>query len=355
MTAIAPELTRKPSHFGARFFVALLLVLLLAGAIAWYGGLLNPPPTIALVTNNADPFWDPFVRGAEAAARQHGVRLKIIKGDGSEDHQTQLVRQLMNEGVRGLGISPINATEQSTILREVAVRMPLVTFDSDCPDSSRLWFVGTDNYSAGRQCGTLVRNALPDGGEVLISVGSVTAENGLLRRQGVIDELFNRDTWGKERDPVEGVLKGEKYTVVGTCVDNHDKARATALTVEQIKAHPNLKCIVALYSYSAPAVLEALQQTNQLDKVKVVGFDVLPETLDAVEAGHIVATMQQAQYDFGADTVRAIATAMHGGIGGMGASPLRYFNVKPVLKEDVAKVREEQGTAPPPVAAAVAK
>ena len=343
MTESPKTSDRKPKHFGPGFFATLVLVVLAAAAIAWHEGILQPQPTIALVTNNSDPFWDPVIRGAQDAASKYSVHVKIVKGDGSAEHQSNVVRQLMNEGVRGLGISPIDANEQAPVLREVAVRMPLVTFDSDCPDSSRLWFVGTDNYAAGRQCGTIVHSALPDGGEVLISMGSATAENAILRRQGVIDELLERDSWGKQRDPIEGVLQGSKYTIVATSVDNHDKGRATQLTIDQIKAHPNLKCIVALYSYSAPAVLDALQQTGRLGQIKVIGFDVLPETLDALEAGNVVATMQQAQYDFGVDTVRAIVTAMRGGLGGMGSSPLRYTNVRPILRDDVAKVRQELG------------
>jgi ribose transport system substrate-binding protein len=345
MTAtMTPELSpAKPRRFGPRFFIALLLVLIAAMVVAWFAGLLQPQPTVALITNNADAFWDPVIRGAEDAAREHSVKLKVIKGNGTPDFQSNAVRSLIGQGVRGIGISPIDPAQQASVLREAAVRMPLVTFDSDCPDSSRLWFIGTDNYASGRQCGTLVRNAVPEGGEVLISVGSVTAENGLLRRQGVIDELLDRDTWGKERDPVDGALKGDKYTVVATCVDHHDKAKATQLVAEQIKAHPNLKCIVALYSYSAPAVLEALKQANALGKIKVVGFDVLPETLSAVESGELTATVQQAQYDFGFDSVRALATALHGGVGGMGSTPFRFFQARPVLKDDVAKVRQDLG------------
>jgi len=302
--------TPHPRHkhrFSLGFFTALVLTLLVAAGIAWYEGFLTPRPTVAIVTNNADPFWDPVIRGAQDAANTYHLKLKVVKGNGEPEAQSNTVRDLLNSGIHGLGISPIDASGQTGVLRQAALKVPLVTFDSDCPDSSRLWFVGTDNYGAGRHCGSLVREVLPDGGEVLICVGSVTADNGRLRRQGVIDELLDRTTWGTNNDPIEGAIKGGKYTIVATCVDLHDKAKAAQLAAEQIEAHPNLKCIVALYSYSAPAVLAALEQTGKLGKIKVIGFDVLPETLAAVESGTIAATMQQAQYELGYDTVRALS------------------------------------------------
>jgi ribose transport system substrate-binding protein len=222
--------------------------------------------------------------------------------------------------------------------------MPLVTMDSDSPESSRLWFVGTDNYGAGRRMGALAQEAVPDGGEVLICVGSVTAENGKLRRQGVIDELLDRPFSPRGPfSPLEETIKGPKYAIVGTCVDLHDKDRAVQMAADAIKKHPDIKCIIALYSYSAPAVLKALEQAGKLGQVKVIGFDALPETVAGIEAGHVYATMQQAQFSIGFDTIRALGDALSGDSGvaavAAGRSPMRYLAVSEVTQQNVASLR----------------
>ena len=49
--------------------------------------------------------------------------------------------------------------------------------DADAPDSNRKVFVGVDNYDAGRMCGQLVKEALPEGGEVVIFVGRMEQDN----------------------------------------------------------------------------------------------------------------------------------------------------------------------------------
>jgi ribose transport system substrate-binding protein len=337
---------RRRSRFSTGSIALVVLVLAIAALGGWYAGLLKPRPTVALVTNNADPFWDPVIAGAEKAAAQYHVNLKVVKGNGDQVAQSASVRQLLGEGIRGLGISPIDGEAQSETLRQAAIQMPLVTMDSDSPNSSRLWFVGTDNYSAGRQVGAILQEAAPDGGEVLICVGSITAENGKLRRQGVIDELLDRPySANGPFDAIDAPIKGNKYVVVGTCVDLHDKDRATQMVVEAVGKHPNLKCIVALYSYSAPAVLKALEQTGKLGHIKVIGFDVLPETVAAVKSGNVFATMQQAQFDIGFDTIRTLADALSGdsrvAAAAAGTTPMRYLGVSEVTQRNIAVVQGE--------------
>jgi ABC-type sugar transport system substrate-binding protein len=76
----------------------------------------------------------------------------------------------------------------------------------------------------------------------------------------------------------------------------------------------------------------------------VVGFDVLPETLSGIEGGIVYATMRQAQYDIGFDTVRTLAETLVGDARMVAASsPMRYLAVTAVTKDNLAKVRQEMG------------
>src|SRR5436189_5241842 len=116
------------------------------------------------------------------------------------------------------------------MLAEIASKTNLITFDSDTPVAGRLCFIGSDNYDAGRMCGQQIRQALPDGGDVIIAVGSLEKENGQRRRQGVIDELLDRPfDPSHPMDAVDAPLKGSKYSVVATLVDGIDPQRASAM------------------------------------------------------------------------------------------------------------------------------
>jgi ribose transport system substrate-binding protein len=342
-----PPAEHRPALKDRNFLlIALLLPLLVVAGVLWFTGVLKPAPEIAIVTAGSNPYWEGVIRGAEDAAKHYDVNLTVIRGTGDETEQSQAVRQLLDDGsLDGMAVSPNDERAQTGLLREVASRMPLVTFDSDAPDSSRLWFVGTDNYFAGWQCGNTIREAIPDGGEVIICVGSIDKENGRLRRQGVIDQLLER-TYDAERpmDPLDAKLAGGKYTIVTTLIDGINPAKATELAAKALKNHPQVKCMVGLYAYSVPSILKALEQANQLGKVTVVGFDTHEETLAGIENGHVVATMQQDQYNCGYDTVRALADTLHGERRAvMPNSPMRHLIVNPITKAELDQVRK-QGT-----------
>ena len=66
-------------------------------------------------------------------------------------------------------------------------------------------FVGTNDYAAGQVAAEEVRSAIPDGGKVIISVGSVDMLNGRDRRQGLIDDLLDRPLRHDHQfDPITG-------------------------------------------------------------------------------------------------------------------------------------------------------
>src|SRR5205823_7914992 len=179
------------------------------------------------------------------------------------------------KGVDGIAISPNNPQAQAALLDEAAEKTVLITFDSDAPNSKRRLFVGTDDYAAGGWAAEEVKDVLPDGGAVIISVGSLDTVNGRDRRQGVIDTLLGRSfDRTRTRDPVDAPLKGPKYSIVATVLDGADIAKGKTLIADTLRAHAETKCIVALWSYSAQVALGGIEQSgNTGGKIKVIAFD----------------------------------------------------------------------------------
>jgi ribose transport system substrate-binding protein len=189
----------------------------------------------------------------------------------------------------------------------------LITFDSDAPESKRRLFVGTDDYAAGSWAAELVRDVLPEGGEVMISVGSLETTNGRDRRQGLIDALLDRK-FDRTRtgDAVDAPLKGSKYSIAATVLDGADVAKGKTLIAAAIKAHPQTNCIVGLWSYSAAVVLGGIEQAGKSGQIKVIAFDESPETQAGIEAGTVQASILQDQYRIGYEAVRVLASSVRG-------------------------------------------
>jgi ribose transport system substrate-binding protein len=343
MTQPAAEPARPKSSRAAFYISVIVLLLIGVGGLLYLNrGAFLPLPKVALITSTEDSYWDLVLVGANDAAKEHNVNLTVIRSKADEKHQSQVIRDLLAKGVGGLGISPVDPAAQKDLLKEVASKGTLVTFDSDAPESNRLAFIGSDNYGAGWYCGDEIRAAIPDGGKVILSVGTIDKANGRQRRQAIIDNLLERP-FERERaaDPLEGGIKGKQYTIVTTLIDNGDPEKATTLATEAINKHPDLKCFAGLFGYSTPALLKALEQTKKTGQIKLVAFDEADEVQQGIESGTVAASILQDQYLCGYEAVRLLADAARGLNRGTHPNRILYLDTRVLTKETMEDLRKE--------------
>ena len=211
-----------------------------------------------------------------------------MPSEGVADEK-RTVQALLARGIDGIAISPIDPDHQTDLLNEAAANTNLITHDSDAPGSNRLAFIGIDNYTAGRECGKLVKEALPDGGNILTTVGRLEQLNARQRRQGVIDELLDCSFDPERRDP----NSGDKYSILDTRIDQSDYAKAKAVVEDAINDYPDLNGVVGLLSYNPPLALEAIKEAGRLGDIKIIAFDEADPTLQGIIDGHIYGTVVQ--------------------------------------------------------------
>ena len=223
-------------------------------------------PTVAFVTNGIASFWVVAEAGANAAAKDVNAEVLVkMPAEGVVD-QKRILEDLLTQGVDGIAVSAIDPVGQQDLLNDVAEETIYITHDSDAMYTNRIGYIGMDNYEAGRMAGKLVKESLPDGGEVMIFVGRLEQLNAKLRRQGVIDELMDRESDSSRYDKPGSPIKGEKYTILDTRTDGFDFAKAKAQAQDAINKYPNLKCMVGLFAYNPPLMLEALKQADKLNQ-----------------------------------------------------------------------------------------
>ncbi len=180
-------------------------------------------------------------------------------------------------------------------------------------------YIGMDNYAAGRACGELVKQALPDGGEVMLFIGRLEQDNSKYRRQGVIDVLMDRDrdqAYYKSQpdawDAVDGAIKGDKYTVLGTITDQGKPEVAQTKAEDSLNTYPEMDAMVGLFEYNPPACYQALDKAGKLGQVKLIGFDENDVTLQAIKDGTCAGTVVQNPYMYGYESVRVLKALLAG-------------------------------------------
>lgn len=292
----------------------LLLPLLLCAACSDSTSSASGRRHVAFVSNCVDPFWTLAAAGARNAGREFDVEVSVeMPPTGQVSEQKRIVEQLLARGIDGIAISPIDGRNQADLVNEACARTHVITHDSDAPGTDRRCFIAIDNYVAGRECGKLVREALPDGGSVMIFIGRLEQHNSKLRRQGVIDELLERSFDPSRYDsPSGGKLEGERYTILDTRTDGGDHARAKANAEDAITRFPDLGAMVGLFAYNPPACLEALDAAGKLGAIQVIGFDEQDATLQGIVDGTVFGTISQDPYWYGYHSVRITAGLARG-------------------------------------------
>jgi len=298
--------------------VGLVVVLALCGC-----GPSNGPESkairVAFVTNNASDFWKIARAGTEKAAKEFGCEVLFrIPSTGTAQEQQRIVEDLVTVGVSGIAISPKDPANQTTMLNAAAAKVNLVTQDSDAPDSNRACYVGTDNYNAGVAAGELLKKTLPSGGKIMLFVGTLDAQNAQDRKKGI-----------------EDTLKGSNIEIVDTRTDETDRLKAKANAQDALVTHPDLACLVGLWSYNGPAIVNGVRASGKLGQVKIICFDEEEETLQAVKDGYIAGTIVQQPFEFGYQSVKVLVALAKGDKSVVPSSKQLFVPVKTISQENV--------------------
>jgi ribose transport system substrate-binding protein len=270
-------------------------------------------PKVAYVTNGIASFWVIAEKGAMDAGKEFDADVTVRMPPNGVEDQKRMCQDLLAQGIDGIAISPIDSANQGDLLDEISEHTKMITHDSDAPDSKRLCYVGMDNYSAGRMCGQLVKEAMPEGGSIMIFVGRLGQANARLRRQGMIDEVLGRsEDSSRYDDPNDGEIKSDKYTILGTETDDFDYGKAKAKAQDAIAKYPDLGCMVGLFAYNPPLILDAVREANKVGKIKIVSFDEHDRSLEGIVDGSIYGTTVQNPYKYGHKSVEILAALARG-------------------------------------------
>jgi ribose transport system substrate-binding protein len=275
-------------------------------------------PLVAFISNNPEEFWTICQKGTEKAAAEFGVQVEFRRPPNSAaDQQRRIIEDLQSKGVKAIAISPNDSANKIAFFKEINERLPLIAVDNDIPDvGARRCYLGTDNVSAGRSVGRLVKETIPQGGKLMIFVGNLDSQNAQERRHGVVTELAGGEDKCQEQlkalDKNKYPITFGKYELLGTMTDNGQRATCRQKADDTLSKHPDVNCLVGLWAYNPPAILEALKSAGKEGKIAVIAFDEDEQTLGGIKDGTVAGTIVQDPYNFGYESVKILASYAKG-------------------------------------------
>lgn len=292
------------------FLVLLMLAVIVVGCGAPAASTPRKKLTIAWISKSlGNPVFELGQRGALQKANElsaHGpIAVELLAvGPASADavEQARIIDDLIARGVDGIAISCNDPTAcAAPIDRAVAAGIPVMTWDSDSPDSQRFSFLSIDNYASGRTAADLLAEAIGSSGKVAVITGVPGALNLQQRVDGFNDQLA-------ERYP--------DMHVVRVFASNEDINLGVQGVEETMQAYPDLRgwFFAGLWPLFADrGSMPLWEAASQNGTVKTVAFDTLPLELDLLRDGYIHALIGQKYWRWGYDSVQRVYDQIRSG------------------------------------------
>ena len=279
---------------------------------------------LAFVSNNAANFWSFARAGCNAAATELGdvdVDFRITQ-DGSSATQRQILDDLCAKGTDGIAVSVNDPDNQTDFLNKIAGETLLVCCDSDAPASKRVAYIGTDNEAAGEEAGKMIKECLPNGGKIMLFVGHSDSQNAMERSGGI-----------------KKALEGSNIQIIDTRTDDTDPVRAQKNAEDTLVKYPDIGCLVGLWNYNGPAILNAVRGAGKTGTVKIVCFDDEADTLAGIASGDIYGTVVQNPFEFGKESVTRMEKYLKGDKSQL--SGKIFIPTRDIKKDNVADYQAE--------------
>jgi len=241
----------------------------------------NSERYILVTVNSKLPYWQTARAGLEKAAALYGVK-SDVRGPDTYDPQAEVqeFRSAVALKPAGILVSVADAAQMKPAIDDaVSAGIPVITIDSDAPDSKRLYFIGTNNLQAGRIGGQHVVEKLHGKGNVVFYT---MPQPNLEQRLKGYKDVFAENP---------GIKVVEEFNIKG------DSGNAFDRTMHYLsdKSAPKIDAFICLEASSGKDVAEALKRQNATDRL-VMAMDVDEATLDLIKNGTIDATIAQKPY-----------------------------------------------------------
>jgi len=260
--------------------MAVLAILAVVSVGAWAA-----PHFVFVTPLMANPYWDVVEQGWKDAATKLGANVDYIGPTAlSLDDMIKYMETAIAQKVDGIATMALNAEAMKKPISDAkAAGIPVVLVDTDSPDSQRDAYAGTSNYAAGQSAGQYMAKVTGGKATIAILTGRLDQPNLVAR----VDGFKN------------AISKFPGMKVVDMQPDDSDLQKGIQAAEAMLLANPGINAMFGSEGFGAPALGKVVKEAGKAGKIRVVGFDDLPESVDYIKAGVVDGVVVQKQYVMG--------------------------------------------------------
>lgn len=213
------------------------------------------------------PFYNELAKAITAEAKAKNVSVEISIANQDLNKQLADIEDFIVKGVDVIIMSPVDSKGAlAAVARAEAAGIKVITVDVPVEGAKVASYIGTDNYAGGVKAGELMAEQLGGKGEVAII------------DYPLVQSVVNRVNGFKE-----AIAKHPDIKIV-SIQTGITRAEALAVAQNMLQANPDIAGIFGFGDDAALAAAVAVKSSGLTGKVKVIGFDGMPEAIKAVDA-----------------------------------------------------------------------
>lgn len=222
---------------------------------------------------NSEDYNQKIMKGvcdAKKELNDFGIAVETMICETSDEKEfLDKMERMVQEGVCGFALKGPDAADLRKKIDSLAEQnIPVITFNSDIPESRRLCFVGQDLYKSGRVAGNIMASLIRTGEKIVIGCGLPQYKAHHERVEGFVYELKKRG------------IQEEQWKVFHT--DQNYQA-----TYRRLNEICREECIHGIYMSVEPnsACGAYLEEHPMKQRPYVICHDTAPETIEYLRKG----------------------------------------------------------------------
>lgn len=266
-------------HFH-RFFLLLMLSLLLLGSSCKNKAATDQPKKIAVVVSTLNNPWFVFLaQKATTKANELGYEAKIFDSQNNTALETEHFENALASGFDAILFNPTDAEGSvANVMRAKAASVPVFCMDRE---------VNTTEGATSQ--------ILSDSYSGCVAIGRYFVEK--LNKQGKYVELLglvsDNNTWNRSKGFHSLVDNYPGLKMVAQQSADFDRNKAMEVLESILQANPDIDAVFCGNDAMAMGAYQALIAAGKANRVKVFGFDGAEDAVEAIKNGKVEATAMQ--------------------------------------------------------------
>ncbi|RSL35182.1 sugar ABC transporter substrate-binding protein [Salibacterium salarium] len=252
----------------------------------------------ALITEETgNAYWQEIEQSAKATAAEHNIYLESTgPRKANPDEVLRTMDQMIAAKVDGIITQGLPGPRFLDLVHKANEHnIPVVTVDSDMPESERTAYIGTDNFDSGYLAGEeLIRETT---GEQVVGIitGNVESLNQQQRMEGFEEAIKNVD----------------RIQVVDIRESNITEVGAAQVTYSMMKQHSDINALFGTSALDGVGMVQGVEEITVWERPYMIAFDILPETIHLLEEGKLDAVIAQYPDKMGTKAVETMIDLQH--------------------------------------------